>query len=374
MVLYSHTRFANFKRGDPPPSTFSHTGFGSLLKKAADGIYTGKIMCYNTLRRGKTSVAYPQNFLLSRKRDCLPLGEKGGVTLKQIWSKSLACLLCLALLVGMLPVAALAEDNPPANGEVSLADAATDTPIEIDSADKLAKIGADGYPLNGSYVLTANINLEASAETPWTAIGNFTGTFDGAGYKISGLYLNAGNLGPTDQGLGLFTMVGEGGTVENLTVKGEIDGTNAGVVVGGIVGKNNGGTISNCTSIVDITGSVDSNVGGIVGSGESGTIENCCNTGRINVTGSVDSNVGGIVGLAGNPNGRVTVTVENCENTGNVTVKGNADGTGGIVGGADSGTVSNCRNSGSIDGNESETGGIVGDNYGAISRAAPHNC
>lgn len=34
--------------------------------------------------------------------------------MKQIWSKSLACLLCLALLVGMLPVAALAEDNPPA--------------------------------------------------------------------------------------------------------------------------------------------------------------------------------------------------------------------------------------------------------------------
>lgn len=76
--------------------------------------------------------------------------------MKQFWSKSLACLLCLALLVGMLPVAALADDNPPANGEVSLADAATDTPIEIDSADELAKIGDDGYPLNGSYVLTVS--------------------------------------------------------------------------------------------------------------------------------------------------------------------------------------------------------------------------
>ena len=294
--------------------------------------------------------------------------------MKQFWSKSLACLLCLALLVGMLPVAALAEDNPPANDEVSLADAATDTPIEIDSADELAKIGDDGYPLNGSYVLTANINLGASAEPPWTAIGNFTGTFDGAGYKISGLYLNADNLGPADQGLGLFTMVGEGGTVENLTVEGVIDGTNAGVGIGGIVGKNNGGTISNCTSIVDITGSVDSNVGGIVGSGESGTIENCCNTGSINVTGSVDSNVGGIVGLAGNPNGRVTVTVENCENTGNVYVTAvKSKGLiGGIVGRANGGsTVSNCRNSGDISANKegnSITGGIVGDNYGAISR------
>ena len=281
--------------------------------------------------------------------------------MKQIWSKSLACLLCLALLVGMLPVAALAEDNPPANGEVSLADAATDTPIEIDSADELAKIGDDGYPLNGSYVLTANINLGASAEPPWTAIGNFTGTFDGAGYKISGLYLNADNLGPADQGLGLFTMVGEGGTVENLTVEGVIDGTNAGVGIGGIVGKNNGGTISNCTSIVDITGSVDSNVGGIVGSGESGTIENCCNTGSINVTCSnSDIGIGGIVGKTSNG------TVKTCENTGNVTVD-HCTGTGGIVGYAVIGSkVSNCRNSGSIDGNESKTGGIVGENYGAV--------
>ena len=295
--------------------------------------------------------------------------------MKQFWSKSLACLLCLALLAGMLPVAALAEDNPPANDEVSLADAATDTPIEISSAEDLKKIGTEpDFPLNGSYVLTANINLGASAEKPWTSIGNFTGTFDGAGYKISGLYLNADNLGPADQGLGLFTMVGEGGTVENLTVEGVIDGTNAGVGIGGIVGKNNGGIISNCTSIVDITGSVDSNVGGIVGSSESGTIENCCNTGSINVTGSVDSNVGGIVGLAGNPNGRVTVTVENCENTGNVYVTAvKSKGLiGGIVGRANGGsTVSNCRNSGDISANKegnSITGGIVGDNYGAISR------
>ena len=296
--------------------------------------------------------------------------------MKQFWSKSLACLLCLALLAGMLPVAALAEDNPPANDEVSLADAATDTPIEIDSADELAKIGDDGYPLNGSYVLTANINLGASAEPPWTAIGNFTGTFDGAGYKISGLYLNAGNLGPTDQGLGLFTSVGQGGTVKNLAVEGIIDCSERqlNLPIGGIAGRNDGGTISNCTSIVDITGSVDSNVGGIVGSSESGTIENCCNTGSINVTGSVDSNVGGIVGLAGNPNGRVTVTVENCENTGNVYVTAvKSKGLiGGIVGRANGGsTVSNCRNSGDISANKegnSITGGIVGDNYGAISR------
>lgn len=282
--------------------------------------------------------------------------------MKQFWSKSLACLLCLALLVGMLPVAALAEDNSPANGEVSLADAATDTPIEIDSADELAKIGDDGYPLNGSYVLADDINLEGNANNAWKSIGNFTGTFDGAGYKISGLYLNAGNLGSADRGLGLFTSVGQGGTVENLTVEGVIDGTNAGVGIGGIVGRNNGGTISNCTSSVDITGSVDSNVGGIVGSSDSGTIVDCHNTGSINVTcSSSDIGIGGIVGKTSNG------TVKTCENTGNVTVDHYCTGTGGIVGYAVGGSkVSNCRNSGSIDGNESKTGGIVGENYGAV--------
>ena len=293
--------------------------------------------------------------------------------MKQIWSKSLACLLCLALLVGMLPVAALAEDNPPANDEVSLADAATDTPIEISSAEDLKKIGTEpDFPLNGSYVLTANINLGASAEKPWTSIGNFTGTFDGAGHTISGLYLNFSSIDTyQDQGLGLFTYVRQGGTVENLTVEGVIDGTNAGVVIGGIVGKNNGGTISNCTSIVDITGSVDSNVGGIVGSSESGTIENCCNTGSINVTcssaGSM-TGIGGIVGLTS------TDTVKSCENTGYVYVTAvKSKGLiGGIVGRANGGsTVSNCRNSGDISANKegnSITGGIVGDNYGAIFR------
>ena len=320
--------------------------------------------------------------------------------MKQFWSKSLACLLCLALLVGMLPVVALAEDNPPANGGVSLADAATDTPIEIDSADEMAKIGDDGYPLNGSYVLTDDINLEGSANNAWKSIGyggkSFTGTFDGAGHTISGLYLNSNSIGGADRGAGLFTSVGKGGMVRNLTVKAEIapprlkrssiggvvgvnnGGTissctgsvvvngDAGFHVGGVVGANSGGTISRCTGSVVVNGNADFSVGGIVGSNESGTIENCCNTGSIDVTGSSTDSANGISGIVGTNNG----TVENCENTGKVTVGGKGV-IGGIVGRANgSSKVSNCCNSGDISANMdgSITGGIVGDNYGAISR------
>ena len=68
--------------------------------------------------------------------------------MKQFWSKSLACLLCLALLVGMLPVAALAEDNPPApaNDGISLL------------ADSISYIDADGSTKNcdSATVVTEN--------------------------------------------------------------------------------------------------------------------------------------------------------------------------------------------------------------------------
>lgn len=306
--------------------------------------------------------------------------------MKQIWSKSLACLLCLALLVGMLPVAVLAaqDTHQPETyagpTELDWQGAGTENaPYLIDTFEDLAALRDavnDGQDQTGQYFkMTANIDL-GGEENPWEPIGyggkSFTGTFDGDGHTISGLYLNSSSIGRADRGAGLFTSVGQDGSVKNLTVEGKIDPTGLEhSSIGGVVGVNNGGTISSCTGSVDITGSVDSNVGGIVGSSESGTIENCCNTGSINVTGSVDSNVGGIVGLAGNPNGRVTVTVENCENTGKVTVGGKGL-IGGIVGRANGGsTVSNCRNSGDISVNKegnSITGGIVGDNYGAISR------
>ena len=329
--------------------------------------------------------------------------------MKHFWSKSLACLLCLALLVGMLPVAALAaqDTHQPETyagpTEPGWQGAGTENdPYQISTLADLAALRDavnGGNNQNRTYFkMTANIDLRGE-ENPWESIGkggkSFTGTFDGAGYKISGLYLNFSSIDTyRDRGAGLFTSVGQDGSVKNLTVEGKIDPTglerssiggvvgvnnggtissctgsvvingNANFSVGGVVGANSGGTISSCTGSVVINGNANFSVGGIVGSSENGTIENCHNTGSINVTcssaGSM-TGIGGIVGLTNNG------TVENCENTGNVTVKGNADGTGGIVGYALGGSkVSNCRNSGSIDGNKSKTGGIVGENYGAV--------
>ena len=70
-----------------------------------------------------------------------------------------------------------------------------DTYIEIDSAEELRKIGVDAnYPLNGNYKLTADIDL---SDAEWYGIGYnpttqavtaFTGSIDGQGHIISGMY------------------------------------------------------------------------------------------------------------------------------------------------------------------------------------------
>ena len=265
-------------------------------------------------------------------------------------------LLALVLCAALLCIGAAAADTGDA--------------IEIDTPEKLAEIGkSDDYPLNGNYILTANIDL-GGEEKPWTPIGSgedhaFTGTFDGDGHTISGLYMNAQSAGNQTRGLGLFSYLGSDGTVKNLTVEGEIDPKDHNGYVGGIVGANYG-KVSNCTSDVDIKNINVENgatIGGVVGNANSGsTVENCRYTGTIDVTYKDNTmEIGGVVGQASG------CTISNCENAG--TVKSNI-WTGGIVGSNNGGTISNCRNSGIVELNDPEpsagTGGIVGENYGVI--------
>ncbi len=264
--------------------------------------------------------------------------------------KFTSVLLALVLCAALLCIGAAAADSEDA--------------IEIDTPEELAKIGVDKeYPLDGNYILTADINLGGDTN-PWNPIGTFTGTFDGAGHTISGLYI-VENRDPTSQGSGLFSYLSSGGTIKNLTVKGDIYPENIGNSVGGVAGICNGGKISNCTSGVNIIGETQSTVGGVVASAEDGsTVENCRYTGTIDVTYNKNNNsmgMGGVVGQASD------CTIRNCENAG--TVKSNI-WTGGIVGSNNRGTISNCRNSGIVALNDLEpragTGGIVGENYGVI--------
>jgi len=204
--------------------------------------------------------------------------------------------------------------------------------------------------LTQHYQLQEDIILEVPDpdESNWTPIGEdysipFTGSFDGNDKTISDLTIYA----PSADFQGLFGYIASGSTVKNLGLEGgSIDGN---MFVGGIVGENSDGIISNCYTTGFITGI--SFVGGIAGnSGIYGIISNCYTTGSI--TG--DNFVGGIAGLNGDDG-----TVSNCYTTGTIT----GDNFVGGIAGSSYQTVSNCYTTGTITGSNL-VGGIVGLNVG----------
>lgn len=207
-------------------------------------------------------------------------------------------------------------------------------PYQIANGAQLARfasmVNSGQTSINGK--LTADIllndisNWESWNETTdpantWTPIGseweNFTGTLDGDGHSVSGIYINS-----TANYQGLVGVLGSGGTLQNLGVKASY--IKGGYHVGGVCGSS-WGTVSNCYNTGSVTGS--DAVGGVCGTND-GTVTNCYNTGS--VTGSFY--VGGVCGL------NEFDTVTNCYNTGNVT--GNNQ-VGGVCGYNDA-TVTNC--------------------------------
>ena len=239
------------------------------------------------------------------------------------------------------------------------------SPYEISTATELKNfrdlVNREGGNPDAHAKLMNDINLSSvcgpmlddGQPVSWTPIGNseenaYTGTFNGAGHTISGLYIDR-----SANYQGLFGRV-NGGTVQNLSVSGSVKGDD---YVGGVVGQN-GGSVENCYN----TGAVNSSgnrVGGVVGY-NSRIVKNCYNTGAVNSSGNW---VGGVVGVN---SGSVT----NCYNTvnGTVTVTGN-DYVGGVVGyNSSNGTVENCYNTVKVTGSSdySYIGGVVGQNFGPV--------
>ena len=289
----------------------------------------------------------------------------------------LSVLLAVLLLVTSVPLTpAFAGGGgvslPSESGEGRALEPADDGVYQIGSADELREFAQrvnNGELADANAVLTADIVLNEKIEvddngtvtnkeklSEWTPIGNeahrYTGIFDGNGHTISGLYIDSSSA--NDQGL--FGYVGSGGIVQNLSVTGNVSGD---WYVGGVVGYNNGGTVTGCTfsgsGSVSVTGS--EYVGGVVGE-NSGSVINCTNTGSVKGSGN---SVGGVVGY--NQSGS---SVTNCYNTG--TVSGSDIYVGGVVGqnsGGSSASVTNCYNTGSVSGSYF-VGGVVGYNDGTV--------
>ena len=153
-------------------------------------------------------------------------------------NKLTGILLVLCMLAGLLPGTALAETVvPETENGVYL----------IDSADELFWFAekVNGGEKDANAALTADIDLE---NREWTPIGDgysysnsngngitadtaYTGLFDGRGHSVSGLHIETRKLKKKDKDKenydtyckGLFGIIGEGGTVKNLTVNGKIN-------------------------------------------------------------------------------------------------------------------------------------------------------
>ena len=197
-------------------------------------------------------------------------------------------------------------------------------------------------------VLTADGTLasDVSGFKVWTPIGNFVnqykGTFDGQSHTVSGLYFDNS---ATDY-VGLFGCIGSGGKITNVSV---VDSYfNGKDEVGGVCGRNNSASISNCYSAGAVSGS-SSFVGGVCGFNDNGNISNCYSASAV----IGNTYVGGVCG--NNHSGETS----NCYSVGSV--RGGTD-VGGVCGKTNNGTISNCYSVGAVSGPTS-VGGVCGNNY-----------
>jgi len=223
--------------------------------------------------------------------------------------------------------------------------------IEIDTAEKLRKIGRDAaYPMDGDYVLTADIDLSAEE---WLPIGVaavsdtnevvFTGTFDGQGHVISGMHTGTASeaVATTANAWGLFSYLKDA-TVKNVAFKDVyfnvgINASNTNMALGAACGLIAGAsTIENVAvlsgTIQDVISTHQTRVAGIAGA-YTGTsairISNCFNAATIVAKHSRDykSSYAIAAGILGNPKKDEAHTVSNCFNMGKISSFGAYTGT-----------------------------------------------
>lgn len=284
------------------------------------------------------------------------------------------CLLCTAV----LPVFAQEEKQ-----DAFLTIATVEQFLEFAENCRL-----DSYSRGLTVSLECDIDLSG---TEFSGIPTFSGTLDGNGHTISGLYLDGkGSV------QGLFRYLQADAVVRDLTVEGCIEPSGSRSMVGGIAGSNAGrieactfsGSVSGADSVGGLAGrnaasgiidgcqaegSIQGNhfAGGIAGE-NLGVIRNCGNAARINTTAQQNSveisditldtltgteaanTVTDIGGIAGSSAG----VIRGCENYGDVGYPHIGYNIGGIAG-SQSGYVTDCRNFGKIYGRK-EAGGIVG--------------
>jgi len=256
--------------------------------------------------------------------------------------------------------------------------------------------------------VTLACNIDMKSETVCFE-NKFAGTFDGNGYSIQNLKVAQG----------LFPVIQSGAVIKNLHIS---NASMTGERSAGVIAGRNNGTITNCvvTGNLEVTSNMDFTAG-IAGVNE-GIIERCVFAGRITAESNIADEAKNIGGITGENNGEIQscyamgnintkaalvagiaatntsasnikdcanyMSIEgvhtiagiaainegnvlNCTNYGAVRQKNNAQEigeAGGIVAQNESGTISDCYNYATINGEARNIGGIAGTTSGAISR------
>jgi len=262
-------------------------------------------------------------------------------------------------------------------------------PYQINDPCQLNAIGADPDDWDKHFVLTANIDMSSysymtaviapDTDTTCNFQGTaFTGTFDGAGFVISNLTIDA--AGAFNDYFGLFGKIeGSNAGVKNLGLENvNVTGDD---YLGGLCGRNEYGSISDCYSTGSVTGGYDSYyLGSLCGKNSFGSISDCYSVGSVTgyhyLGGLCGENHGSISnsysassvtgyhylgGLCGENYG----SISNCYSTGPVSGGNDSDRLGGLCGYNYYGSISNCYSTGSVTGgaDSERLGGLCGSNY-----------
>lgn len=284
----------------------------------------------------------------------------------RLCNRTLAALLSVMLIFGLLPTIAYAAEN-----EVDVWDGTadtswyneTDTEFHIKTAEQLAglaeltNIGIDTGASTGNTFENKTIYLDCDLDLgdyPWTPITNrntddgyfFKGTFDGQGHTIYNLnrhgtdrdpfdslfgYVQGGvikNLNVVDADLsandysmhiGIIAALVENGKILNCYTSGTVESVNGWRSAGGITGSCMQGTqIIGCGSdanIISRNSEYSDSVGGLVGewlnAGETSLISDCWFNGSI-VSEDPESTIGGLLAVGYNNNVEENVKINNC--------------------------------------------------------------
>lgn len=164
----------------------------------------------------------------------------------------------------------------------------------------------------------------------WIPIGKsssdddaYTGTFDGNGHTISGLYFNKSN----SWYVGLFGCIGAEGKISNVGVSDSYFQSSNCPYIGGVCGSNSG-ELQNCSNSSTVIGKENEyRIGGVCGYNYGGTIKSCYNTASV----SGHDYVGGVCGHSYG-------TIKSCYNIASVSGQYSVGGVSGSLGS----DVTNC--------------------------------